>query len=98
MVINKQRLKILMQNKTPCEFHWLDVTGNIRKEINEIKDVPIISLLEPIVTYGIVWKYDTMGIIIATEILDGEIDYGVIPHNLITNIRTLEYKKEAKKK
>lgn len=88
----------LMKNKTPCEFHWLDVTGNIRKEIKEIKDVPIISLLEPIVTYGIVWKVDNMGIIIATEILDGEIDYGVIPHSLITNIQELKYKTEVKKK
>ena len=95
MQVNKKRLTILKNNKTPCEFRWLDITSKHREEVDKLNSISPTSLLTPFKLYGIVFAFDDYTLIIGNDVQeessdDEEIDYTAMLHANITDINELK--------
>lgn len=72
------------------EVEWYDICSAIREDVKEVDNFTPRELLKKCVSYGKLYEYDTLAIILQTEDCDDEMDYTAIPIGCIYNITKLE--------
>ena len=79
-----------------CEVCWLDASGSQKEKLSKINHIEPSALLIPTLTYGVIYKVDSLAMIILQEKSEDECDYTCIPLSWIVDIKELQSNGQTK--
>jgi hypothetical protein len=78
-----------LKGKIVCA-NWMDASGEMKESKKLLDETSPGDLLVPTNTYGILYKYDNVAVVIVSEDSDDQVDFTTIPIDWISNIRELK--------
>jgi hypothetical protein len=79
--------------KQLVEVEWIDIISEMRKDLDELDEMPTEKLFAKCKSYGTLYREDEHGIVIMSEVAtdhrNTQIDYTAIPKGVI--IRIIRY-------